>query len=119
ALLATLLLMCIATALMCLLPGYASIGIAATILLSICRFLQGAGVGGEWGGSVLLSLEYGDDRRRGFWTSWPQTSVPVGLALAALAVLAFQALFPGSAFLSIGWRIPFLLSFILILVGPY
>jgi MFS family permease len=118
-LIATLLLMGIATGLMGLLPGYAQIGLAAPLLLSILRFLQGAGVGGEWGGSVLLSMEYGDDRRRGFWTSWPQTGVPVGLALSALAVLAFQALFPGSAFLSIGWRIPFLLSFVLILVGLY
>jgi MFS family permease len=118
-LIATLLLMGIATALMGLLPGYAQIGLAAPLLLSILRFLQGAGVGGEWGGSVLLSMEYGDDRRRGFWTSWPQTGVPVGLALAALAVLAFQALFPGAAFLSIGWRIPFLLSVLLLLVGLY
>ncbi|MFL5704188.1 MAG: MFS transporter [Ktedonobacteraceae bacterium] len=118
-LIATLLLMGIATGLMGLLPGYAQIGLAAPLLLSILRFLQGAGVGGEWGGSVLLSMEYGDDRRRGFWTSWPQTGVPVGLALSALAVLAFQALFPGNAFLSIGWRIPFLLSFVLILVGLY
>ncbi len=118
-LIATLLLMGIATMLMGLLPGYTQIGLAAPLLLSILRFLQGAGVGGEWGGSVLLSMEYGDDRRRGFWTSWPQTGVPVGLALAALAVLAFQALFPGAAFLSIGWRIPFLLSALLLLVGLY
>ena len=118
-LIATLLLMGIATALMGLLPGYAQIGLAAPLLLSILRFLQGAGVGGEWGGSVLLSMEYGDDRRRGFWTSWPQTGVPVGLALSALAVLAFQALFPGTAFFTIGWRIPFLLSAVLIIVGLY
>ncbi len=118
-LIATLLLMGIATALMGFLPGYAQIGLAAPILLSILRFLQGAGVGGEWGGSVLLSLEYGDDRRRGFWTSWPQTGVPVGLALAAIAVLAFQAIFPGAAFESIGWRIPFFLSVVLIFVGLY
>src|SRR5256714_7466539 len=118
-LIATLLLMGIATTLMGFLPGYAQIGLAAPILLSILRFLQGAGVGGEWGGSVLLSMEYGDDRRRGFWTSWPQTGVPVGLALAAIAVLAFQALFPGTAFDSIGWRIPFFLSVLLILVGLY
>src|SRR5205823_9538088 len=95
------------------------IGLGAALLLSILRFLQGAGVGGEWGGSVLLSLEYGDDRRRGFWASWPQTGVPVGLALSALAVLAFKAIFPGPAFESIGWRIPFLLSALLILVGLY
>jgi MFS family permease len=118
-LVATLLLMGIATVLMGLLPGYAQIGIAAPILLSVLRFLQGAGVGGEWGGSVLLSQEYGDDRRRGFWTSWPQTGVPVGLALSAIAVLSFRALYPGAAFESIGWRIPFLLSAVLILVGLY
>src|SRR5947199_1014621 len=118
-LIATLLLMGIATALMGLLPGYAQIGLAAPLLLSILRFLQGAGVGGECGGSALLSLEFGDDRRRGFWTSWPQTGVPVGLALSALAVLAFQALFPGTAFFTIGWRIPFLLSAVLIIVGLY
>src|SRR5713226_8947274 len=118
-LIATLILMGIATTLMGLLPGYAQIGIAAPILLSVLRFLQGAGVGGEWGGSVLLSQEYGDDRRRGFWTSWPQTGVPVGLALSAIAVLSFRALYPGAAFESIGWRIPFLLSAVLILVGLY
>src|SRR5436305_3028469 len=118
-LIATLLLMGIATALMGVLPGYTQIGLSAPILLSILRFLQGAGVGGEWGGSVLLSLEYGDERRRGFWTSWPQTGVPVGLALAAVAVLVFQAIFPGDAFTNIGWRIPFLLSVLLILVGLY
>src|SRR5204862_6011038 len=118
-LIATLLLMGIATALIGLLPGYASIGFAAPILLGTLRFLQGAGVGGEWGGSVLLSQEYGDDRRRGFWASWPQVGVPVGLALAAIAVLAFQAIFPGTAFNTIGWRIPFYLSALLILVGLY
>jgi MFS family permease len=118
-LIATLLLMGIATALMGVLPGYAVLGLAAPILLSILRFLQGAGVGGEWGGSVLLSQEYGDDRRRGFWTSWPQTGVPVGLALSALAVIVFRALFPGAAFESIGWRIPFFLSLVLLLVGLY
>ncbi len=118
-LIATLLVMGIATALMGFMPGYTSIGLAAPILISILRFLQGAGVGGEWGGSVLLSQEYGDDRHRGFWTSWPQTGVPIGLALSAGARLAFQALFPGAAFNSIGWRIPFFLSILLVLVGLY
>src|SRR5205085_2571180 len=122
-LIATLLLMGISTALMGFLPGYAQIGLAAPILLSILRFLQGAGVGGEWGGSVLLAQEYGDDRRRGFWTSWPQTGVPVGLALAAGVLLIFHALFPGAEpgtpFFNIGWRIPFFLSALLILVGLY
>src|SRR5438067_11534227 len=122
-LISTLLLMGIATGLMGFLPGYAQIGVAAPILLSILRFLQGAGVGGEWGGSVLLAQEYGDDRRRGFWTSWPQTGVPVGLALSAGLVLIFHAIFPGAAvgtpFYNIGWRIPFFVSFLLILVGLY
>jgi MFS family permease len=115
----TLLLMGMATMLMGVLPSYTSIGIAAPILLTLLRFLQGVGVGGEWGGSVLLSLEYGDDRRRGFWTSWPQTGVPIGIALAALAVLLFKNLYPGAAFESIGWRMPFLLSATLVLVGLY
>jgi len=118
-LIVTLLLMGISTALMGLLPGYAQIGLAAPLLLSVLRFLQGAGVGGEWGGSVLLAQEYGDDRRRGFWTSWPQTGVPVGLALSAIAVLSFRAIFPGDAFTNIGWRIPLLLSIVLIFVGLY
>ena len=118
-LIATLLLMGIATALIGVLPGYAQIGLAGAFLLTLLRFLQGAGVGGEWGGSVLLSQEYGDDRRRGFWASWPQAGVPVGLALAALALLAFRALFPGAAFLGWGWRIPLLLSLLLLLVGLY
>src|SRR5437016_7892534 len=118
-LIATLLLMGIATALMGFMPGYTSIGLAAPILISILRFLQGVGVGGEWGGSVLLSLEYGDNRRRGFWASWPQTGVPIGLAMAALAVLLFEILYPGDAFIALGWRIPFLLSILLILVGLY
>jgi MFS family permease len=115
---ATLLLMGIATVLMGILPGYATIGMAAPILLAVLRFLQGAGVGGEWGGSVLLSMEYGD-HRRGFWASWPQTGVPIGLALAALTVLLFKALYPGAAFDSIGWRIPFLQSSMLIMVALY
>jgi MFS family permease len=116
---ATLLLMGMATALIGIMPGYTSIGLAAPILISILRFLQGVGVGGEWGGSVLLSLEYGDNRRRGFWASWPQTGVPIGLAMAALAVLLFEILYPADAFIALGWRIPFLLSIFLILVGLY
>ncbi len=115
----TLLLMGSATLLMGILPGYATIGIAAPLLLSLLRFLQGIGLGGEWGGSVLLSMEHGDDERRGFWTSWPQTGVPIGLARSALAILLFKNLFPGDAFASIGWRIPFLQSSTLMIVGLY
>ncbi len=116
---ATLLLMGSATMLIGILPGYAAIGLAAPLLLSLLRFLQGIGLGGEWGGSVLLSLEYGDDRHRGFWASWPQTGVPIGLALSALVVLLFKSLFPGDAFASVGWRIPFLQSSVLMIVGLY
>lgn len=116
---ATLLIMGGATLLMGVLPGYAEIGIAAPCLLSLLRFVQGIGIGGEWGGSVALSLEYGDDRRRGFWTSWPQTGVPIGVTLSALAILLFRSLFPGEAFVSIGWRIPFLQSSVLMIIGLY
>jgi MFS family permease len=115
----TLLLMGSATMLMGILPGYAEIGIAAPLLLSLLRFLQGIGLGGEWGGSVLLTLEYGDDRHRGFWTSWPQTGVAIGLALSALSVLLFKSLFPGDAFASVGWRIPFLQSSFVVILGLY
>jgi len=118
-LIATLLLMGIATFLMGVLPGYATLGVGASVILATLRFLQGAGVGGEWGGSVLLSLEYGDDRRRGFWASWPQTGVPIGLTLSALAVIVFKAVFPGESFITIGWRIPFLLSAVLVFIGLY
>ncbi|HZS79634.1 MAG TPA: MFS transporter [Ktedonobacteraceae bacterium] len=118
-LVSTLLLMGLATMLMGALPGYASIGIAAPVLLAVLRFLQGVGIGGEWGGSILLSMEYGDDRHRGFWASWPQTGVPLGVIFGALAVLLFQQLYPGDAFLSVGWRMPFFLSSILVIVGLY
>jgi MFS family permease len=119
---ATLLLMGSATMLMGILPGYTAIGIAAPLLLSLLRFLQGIGLGGEWGGSVLLSMEYGgaaDDQRRGFWASWPQTGVPIGLALSTLVILLFKSLFPGEAFVGIGWRIPFLQSSLLMILGLY
>ena len=116
---ATLLLIGTTTMLMGVLPGYASLGIAAPLLLGILRFLQGVGVGGEWGGSVLLTMEFSDGRRRGFWTSWPQIGVPVGLALSSSSILLFKYLYPGDAFQSVGWRMPFLLSTMLVLVGLY
>ncbi len=78
-LIATLLLMGISTLLIGLLPGFATIGIAAPLILVLLRLGQGLGVGGEWGGSVLLAMEYGHRRNRGFWASWPQMGVPVGL----------------------------------------
>jgi MFS family permease len=115
----TLLLIGIATMLIGILPGYATLGIASPILLSLLRFVQGIGVGGEWGGATLLAMEYSDNRHRAFWTSWPQAGVPIGLALATVATLLFQSLYPGEAYQSIGWRMPFLLSPMLVLVGLY
>src|SRR5262245_38788640 len=103
-----LLLMGIATFLVAFVPTYASMGIWGAVLLTILRFLQGVGVGGEWGGSVLLSMEWArTTRHRGFIASWPQFGVPGGLFLANLAVLVFSRL-SGDQFLVWGWRVPFL-----------
>src|SRR5580658_4541831 len=119
ALIATLLLMGIATFLVAFVPGYARIGIWGAVILTILRTVQGIGVGGEWGGSVLMSMEWArTTAHRGFVASWPQFGVPAGLFLANLAVLAFSTI-SGPAFLTWGWRIPFLLSIILVGVGLY
>src|SRR6202142_4320103 len=108
-LIATLMLMGIATFLIAFVPGYASIGIWGAVLLTILRMIQGIGVGGEWGGSVLLAMEWArTHNNRGLVASWPQFGVPAGLFLANLAVLAFSSL-SGDQFLVWGWRIPFLL----------
>ena len=116
-LIATLLLMGIATFAVALVPTYESIGIWGAVILTVLRFIQGVGVGGEWGGSVLLSMEWSrSDHSRGFIASWPQFGVPCGLFLANLAVLAFSQM-SGDAFLTWGWRVPFLLSAVLVGVG--
>ncbi len=115
-LVATLLLMGISTLLVGFMPGYATIGVAAPIILSVLRFLQGLGVGGEWGGSVLLALEYGHKRNRGFWAAWPQMGVPIGLILSTWIVAFFSA---QSNFESFSWRIPFFISALLILIGLF
>jgi len=118
-LIATLLLMGLATFAVALVPTYESIGIWGAVLLTVLRFIQGVGVGGEWGGSVLLSMEWArSDHSRGFIASWPQFGVPCGLFLANLAVLAFSQM-SGEHFLAWGWRIPFLLSLLLVGVGLY
>jgi metabolite-proton symporter len=106
-----------ATFAMGLLPTYATIGIAAPLLLTLLRLVQGFALGGEWGGAVLIVSEHGDAKRRGFWASWPQAGVPLGnlLATAVLAVLA--AVQTDEAFLSWGWRVPFLLSGLLVGIG--
>ncbi|HYL35062.1 MAG TPA: MFS transporter [Bryobacteraceae bacterium] len=119
ALVATLLMMGLATFLVALVPGYQRIGIWGGIILTVLRFIQGIGVGGEWGGSVLLSMEWAQsNRHRGFIASWPQFGVPAGLFLANLAVLALSAL-SGEQFLTWGWRVPFLLSILLVALGLY
>jgi metabolite-proton symporter len=118
-LIATLLLMGLATFAVALVPTYESIGIWGAVILTILRFIQGVGVGGEWGGSVLMSMEWArTDSSRGLIASWPQFGVPCGLFLANLAVLAFSQM-SGEQFLAWGWRIPFGLSLILVGVGLY
>jgi len=118
-LIATLLLMGLATFAVALVPTYQSIGIWGAVILTLLRFIQGVGVGGEWGGSVLMSMEWAhDDKTRGFIASWPQFGVPCGLFLANLAVLAFSQM-SGESFLAWGWRIPFAVSLVLVAVGLY
>jgi MFS family permease len=118
-LISTLLLMGIATFLVAFVPTYGQIGIWGAVLLTVLRFIQGVGVGGEWGGSVLMSMEWTKtDAHRGFAASWPQFGVPAGLFLANLAVLAFSQISSGH-FLVWGWRIPFLLSILLVAIGLY
>ncbi len=113
-LIATLLLMGISTLLVGFMPGYATIGIAAPIIVSVLRFCQGLGVGGEWGGSVLLAMEHGHKSNRGYWAAWPQVGVPIGLLLSTLVVNYFSS---QSNFESFGWRIPFFISALLIVIG--
>jgi metabolite-proton symporter len=118
-LIATLLLMGLATAAVALVPTYQSIGVWGAVILTVLRFIQGVGVGGEWGGSVLMSMEWArNDRSRGLIASWPQFGVPCGLFLANLAVLGFSQM-SGENFLAWGWRIPFALSLVLVGVGLY
>jgi len=115
----TLVLMGGATFLIGCLPTYATIGVAAPILLVALRFVQGLGLGGEWGGAVLMALEHGDDRKRGYSASWPQVGAPAGNLLATGVLALLAAVMSQSAFQSWGWRIPFLLSALVIVVGVY
>ena len=114
----TVLIMGVATFLIGFLPTYASIGIWAPILLLVLRIFQGIGIGGEWGGAVLLAVEHSPRGKRGFYGSWPQIGVPAGLLLSAGVVYALSYL--GDAeFLAWGWRIAFLVSAVLVAVGLY
>jgi metabolite-proton symporter len=115
----SLVLMGVATVLIGLLPTYAQIGIWAPLALVALRLVQGFAVGGEWGGAVLMAAEHGDAARRGFWASWPQAGVAAGSLLSA-GVLALMAGFQSEEdFLDWGWRVPFLLSALLVVVGWY
>ncbi|MFJ1702193.1 MFS transporter [Kitasatospora sp. NPDC088346] len=113
----SLLLMGGATTLIGCLPTYHQIGVAAPLLLTALRLVQGFALGGEWGGAVLLVSEHGDQRRRGFWASWPQGGAPAGNLLAAGALSLLTTVQSDADFLAWGWRIPFLLSALLVLVG--
>ncbi len=115
----SLILMGAATALIGLLPTYASIGVWAPILLALVRFVQGIGIGGEWAGAVLMAVEHSGGRRRGFHGSWPQMGVPAGLLLSTGVFALVSGLLPEREFLAWGWRVPFLLSVALIGVGLF
>ncbi len=115
----TLLLMGVASTLIGVLPGAASIGAWAAILLVALRVLQGIAVGGEWGGSVLLSMEWGDQKRRGLMGSWPQMGVAAGLFLGTLVFTIVNRAFGEEAFVNGAWRIPFLLSLVLVAIGLF
>jgi len=115
----SLLLMGVATALIGLLPTYATLGVWAAVLLTMVRFVQGIGVGGEWGGAVLMAVEHSSRGRRGFHGSWPQMGVPAGLLLSTGVFALFSTVLSEQQFLAWGWRIPFLLSTVLIGVGLF
>ncbi|WP_327089444.1 MHS family MFS transporter [Nonomuraea sp. NBC_01738] len=113
----SLLLMGAATFLIGLLPTHASVGAAAPLLLTALRLVQGFALGGEWGGAVLIVSEHGDAARRGFWASWPQAGAPGGNLLATGVLALLATVQSGETFLSWGWRVPFLLSGVLVVVG--
>jgi len=116
-LMASLVMMGVSSSLIGLLPTYAQAGVTAPLLLVLLRLAQGFAVGGEWGGAVLMAAEYGDASRRGLWAGWPQVGVPAGNLLAA-GVLALMAATQSPAdFLKWGWRVPFLLSAVLVAFG--
>jgi MHS family shikimate/dehydroshikimate transporter-like MFS transporter len=118
-LIVTLLLMGIATFAIGCLPTYSQIGVAAPLILIVLRFVQGMGLGGEWGGAVLMSVEHSPEGRRGFFGSFPQMGIPAGVILSSLIFLVLTASLSNEQFLAWGWRVPFLLSILLVGVGLY
>jgi MFS family permease len=118
-LISTLLLTGLSTFAVGFVPGYQTIGIWGAVILTTVRFIQGLGIGGEWGGATLMAMEWArTNAHRGFITSWPQWGGPAGLFLANLAVLAFSAI-SGDQFLTWGWRVPFWLSIVMVGIGLY
>lgn len=115
----TLMIMGIATFIIGLLPSFATIGLWAPALLVVLRLAQGFGVGGEWGGAVLMAVEHSPEGRRGFYGSWPQMGVPIGLLLSTAVFSLFSNITTDEQFLAWGWRIPFLLSIVLVGVGLF
>jgi MFS family permease len=115
-LIATLLIMGTVTVLIGLLPGYEKIGLLSPILLTLLRFIQGFAIGGEWPGSVLVSMEWGTDKNRGFMATLPQIGVPLGLILGTAVTSLFISI-SGDNFQTWGWRVPFILSIVLVLIG--
>ncbi len=113
----SLIMMGLATFFIGLLPTYGQVGVLAPILLVLLRLVQGFAVGGEWGGAVLLVAEYGTPAKRGFWASWPQVGVPAGNLLAAAVLAVLTAVQTEEDFQAWGWRIPFLLSAVLVVIG--
>jgi metabolite-proton symporter len=113
----SLLMMGGATTLIGCVPGYATIGVAAPVLLTLLRVVQGFALGGEWGGAVLLVSEHGDARRRGFWASWPQGGAPAGNLIAVGVLSLMTTVQSDHTFTAWGWRIPFLFSAVLVCIG--
>ncbi|KAB8191184.1 MFS transporter [Nonomuraea phyllanthi] len=113
----SLLTMGAATFLIGCLPTYETLGPSAALLLTALRLVQGFALGGEWGGAVLIVSEHGESGRRGFWASWPQAGAPGGNLLATGVLAALAAWQSDEAFLAWGWRVPFLLSGVLVLIG--
>lgn len=118
-LISSLLVMGLATFLVGLLPGYAQIGLAAPLLLVALRFLQGIGLGGEWGGAVLMAAEHAPEGRRAFYSGFAQVGPPVGFLLSSGAFLLFASNMSEEAFANWGWRVPFLFSIVLVAVGLF
>jgi MHS family shikimate/dehydroshikimate transporter-like MFS transporter len=115
----SLMIMGVATALVGFLPTYATIGVWAPVLLVAVRFVQGIGIGGEWGGAVLMAVEHSREGKRGLHGSWPQMGVPAGLLLSTGVFAFFTSRLPEAEFLAWGWRVPFLLSTLLIAIGLF